>query len=166
MKTIDIRRSIRNFKDTKVEKNKLEKILKAAMQAPSAYNQQAWEFIVLTNKEQLETLSQMSPYSKMLAKAPAAIIVLANQEKMRVPECWQQDLGAATQNILLEAVEQGLGSVWLANAPFEERMQYIKDMFKLPESIVPYSVVALGYSDQKNNYVDRFDDTKIHYDKW
>jgi nitroreductase len=166
MEIINIRRSIRRFKDNKVEKEKINKLLRAAMQAPSAFNQQAWEFIVVENKETLKKLSEMSLYSKQTEKSPVTIIILANRENMRVPECWQQDLGAATQNILLEAVELGLGGVWMAVAPFEDRMNFIKKMFDLPENILPYSAVSLGYPEDENKFIDRYDSSKVHYEKW
>ncbi len=166
MNTIDNRRSIRSFKDKKVESEKIEKLLRAAMQAPSAYNQQAWEFIVVENKETLSKLSNMSDYSKPVEKSALTIVVSANEDNLTVPECWQQDLGAATQNLLLEAVEQGLGSVWMAAAPSEDRMEFIKDLFDLPKNIKPYSVIAIGYPQADNKYIDRYVPEKVHYEKW
>lgn len=166
MDIINKRRSTRTYKDKPVEKEKIEELLKAAMQAPSAYNQQAWEFIVIENEETRQKISNMSPYAKPLENAPLAIIVLADQENMKVPECWQQDLGAATENLLLEAVELGLGGVWLAAAPFESRMGHIKDMFSLPDSIKPFAVVAIGYPAEATQYIDRYEKSKVHFEKW
>lgn len=166
MKTIDIRRSIRSFTDKKVEAETIEQLLRAAMQAPSAYNQRAWEFLVVEDKEILAELSKMSDYAGPVNKSAVTIVVMANESNLSVPECWQQDLGAATQNILLEAVEHGLGAVWMAAAPTEDRITYIKELFELPEEIKPYSVIALGYSDAENKYIDRFEPNKIHYGKW
>ncbi|GIM27580.1 nitroreductase [Clostridium polyendosporum] len=166
MEIINKRRSIRAYKDIQVEKEKIEKLLRAAMQAPSAFNQQAWEFIVVEDKETLKKISEMSPYSKPVENSPLTFIVLGNRDNMKVPECWQQDLGAATENLLLEAVELGLGGVWMAIAPIEERMNYIKDMFNLPENIVPYSVIPVGYPVDKPNFIDRYDSNKVHHEKW
>lgn len=98
MKEIFERVSVRKFTNDKVEEEKIEKILRAAMQAPSAGNQQPWEFIVVENKETLAKLANMSPYSKFIAEAPTSIVVLCNNEKLIYPENWMQDLGAATQN--------------------------------------------------------------------
>ena len=97
MDAIFQRRSIRKYKNTPVEKEKIELLLRAAMQAPSAGNQQPWEFIIVENKETLKKLSNVSPFSKMLAAAPLAIVLLANKNNMRYPEYWQQDMAAATQ---------------------------------------------------------------------
>lgn len=117
MDAIFNRRSIRKYKDKPVEKEKIEKLLRAAMQAPSAGNQQPWEFIVIQDKENLKKLSGMSPYSKLIMNAPLTFVLLGNKDKMKFPENWQQDMGASAENILLEAVELGLGAVWLGVAP-------------------------------------------------
>ena len=168
MESIFKRRSIRKYNNQPVEKDKINKLLRAAMQAPSAGNQQPWEFIVLQDKDNLKRLSKMSPYSRAIADAPLAIVVLANQERMRYPENWQQDLGAATENLLLEAVELNLGAVWMGAAPLEDRMNYLKEMFNLPEKLMPYCIITVGYPEEGkgNEFVDRFDETRIHYETY
>ena len=168
MENIFVRRSIRKYKNIQIEKEKIEKLLHAAMQAPSAGNQQPWEFLILENKETLGKLSKISPYATMLKEAPLAIIVLSNTEKMRFPEYWQQDLGAATQNILLEAVELGLGSVWLGVAPLKEREDFIKEMFNLPNEVTPFNIIVLGYPSegQENKFVDRYDEARVHFEEY
>ena len=168
MENIFVRRSIRKYKNIQIEKEKIEKLLHAAMQAPSAGNQQPWEFLILENKETLGKLSKISPYATMLKEAPLAIIVLSNEEKMRFPEYWQQDLGAATQNILLEAVELGLGSVWLGVAPLKEREDFIKEMFNLPNEVTPFNIIVLGYPSegQENKFVDRYDEVRVHFEEY
>ncbi|MFI3229365.1 MAG: nitroreductase family protein [Bacillota bacterium] len=165
MELINIRRSVRSYTDQKVEAEKVELLMKAAMQAPSAHNQQAWEFYIVEDKETLEKLSHYSPYSICVASAPMAIVVAGNKEKMVSPEYWQQDLGAATQNILLEAANIGLGGVWLACAPVEDRMQNIKDMFGLDDNILPYCVISVGYPKWENahKFKDRFNAESVHY---
>lgn len=167
MNAIFDRRSIRKYLDKQVEDEKIEQIIKAAMQAPSAANQQPWEFIVVRDKTILDKLSQMSPYSKMVKDADVAVILLGNTEKLIFPENWQLDLAAATQNLLLEAVIMGLGAVWLGVSPVEERVNYIKEIFDLPDNIVPFSLVPIGYPrEEKNRYINRFNPHKVHYDKW
>ena len=168
MENIFIRRSIRKYQDKSIEKEKIEKLLRAAMQAPSAGNQQPWEFLVVENKETLGKLSEISPYATMLKEAPLAIIVLSNEERMKFPEYWQQDLGAATQNILLEAVELGLGSVWLGVTPLKEREDFIKNIFSLPQNITPFNIIVLGYPSegQENKFVDRYDEARVHFEEY
>lgn len=168
MDAIFNRRSIRKFKDKPVEDEKIDKLLRAAMQAPSAVNQQPWEFIVVREKNTLKKLSEISPYSKMVADAPLAVVVLGNEERMRLKHHWEQDLAAATQNILLEAVYLGLGAVWLGVAPDEERMDKIRNIFGLSRRLRPFCVIPIGYpgDGQENKFVDRYDPSKVHYDKY
>jgi len=164
MKVIDIRRSVRKFSDQKVEADKIEKLLRAAMQAPSAANQQPWEFVVVQGKEKLEALSKMSPYATPIAKAPLAVVMMANKERLKFPENWEQDMSAATQNLLLEAVKLDLGSVWLGVAPLEDIEEHVAKVLKLTDTYKPFAVIALGYpaSADANKFVDRFDVTRVH----
>ncbi|WP_320128788.1 nitroreductase family protein [uncultured Sphaerochaeta sp.] len=168
METINNRRSIRAYEDKPVEQEKIEKLLRAGMQAPSARNQQAWEFLVIQNKETLHILSLTSTYSRLVEKAPLVIITLGNEERFTSPENWQQGMGATTQNILLEAVEQGLGAVWIGVAPDEERMDYIRNCFGLPQTLRPFNLIAIGYpiKGTGNKFVDRYDEKKVHYEKY
>lgn len=145
MNEIFLRHSVRRFSDLPVESEKIEKLLKAAMAAPTAGNQREWEFIVVTDPELLEKVSQASPYARCTATAPLAIIPVANLQTARFPENWEQDLGAAMENILLEAVHLKLGGVWLGIAPLEDRMNQISKIFDLPVHIKPYAIATLGY---------------------
>ena len=166
MNSIFIRRSVRNYLNKQVESEKVEQLLKAAMQSPSAGNQQPWEFIVVQDKQLLSKLSLTSPYAGPVKGAPVAIVVLGNKENIKYPEYLQQYLSAATQNLLLQAVELELGAVWLGVAPIEERMKYIAELFDLPESILPFAIVPVGYPETESKYVDRYEKEKVHYDKY
>lgn len=167
MKEIFNRRSIRKFLDRPVEKDKIDLLLKAAMQAPSAGNQQPWEFIVVENKEALEKLGHMTPYSKPAAESAVTFVLIANCKELRHNTFWPQDLSAAMQNILLEAVQLELGAVWMGVATNKAAEDYLIDMFHFPEYIKPFALVALGYPDgQKNEFTDRYKPEKVHYEKW
>lgn len=104
----------------------------------------------------------MSPYAGMVKEASLAVILLANEQKMKFPENWQQDMAAATQNLLLEAVSLDLGAVWLGVAPLTDRMTYLSELFKLPGYVKPFAVVPVGYPATENKFVDRFDESRIH----
>ena len=158
--------SIRKYKNKKIEKEKIEVLLKAAMRAPSAANGQPWEFIVVTNKDTLYKLSEISPHSQMIGAAPLAIIFLANTKNQKYPQFYQQDMAASMENLLIEVCNQGLGAVWLGIAPLEDRMQFITDMFNLSKDIKPFSIAVIGYADEDRNPDERFDSTKIHYEKY
>ena len=165
MESIFKRRSVRKYKEQQVEKEKIEKLLRAAMQAPSARNQQCWEFIVVEDKEKLNQLSNMGPNAKLIENAPLAIVVLGNEERMTCKEYWEQDLGASTQNILLEAVNLNLGSVWIGTAPHKDRMDHVSNIFNLKENLKPFCIISIGYplDDNANKFIDRFDETRVQY---
>ncbi len=169
METLDAilnRRSIRKFKPKSVEEEKTEKILKAAMYAPSARNTQSWQFIVITKREILDEIKKVHPYAGMLSEATLAIVVCGDKTHEPNEGYLNTNCSAATQNILLAAYALGLGSVWLGVYPREERMKGIKDLFKLPEHIIPISLIALGYPNESKENPERFFQDKIHYDKY
>ncbi|MBQ9625067.1 MAG: nitroreductase family protein [Clostridia bacterium] len=164
MNEIFKRVSIRKFQDKAVEKEKIEEILKAAMAAPSAANRQPWEFYVVTDDKKKQQLAETSAYSKPAAKAPVVIVTCYNTTVMRFPEFNLVDLGAATENILLEATSLGLGSCWLAVAPDDKRMKLVEEALEInPEEMHAFAMVAIGYSDEEKEQEDRFDKNKIHY---
>jgi nitroreductase len=157
------RRSIRKYKTIPVEREKVDEILKAAMYAPSANNQQAWCFYVITERDKLNKLSEIHPYAKMLQQAPLAILVCADLSIAKSPDYWVQDCSAATQNILLSAYALGLGSVWLGVHPRETRVNAMKEYFNLPENIHPLSLIAIGYADEQKEMPERFNLDRITY---
>lgn len=161
------RRSIRKFMDKQVEDEKIDKLLRAAMQAPSAANQQPWEFIVVKDKEALKKLSEISPYAKPAAGSGVTFILLADSNYFKVPNAWQQDMGAVSQNILLEAVHLNLGAVWLGVASSDTTPDKVSELYQLPENIKPFAFIAVGYPDeQKNEFTDRYKPERVHYEKW
>jgi nitroreductase len=159
------RRSIRKFTDQPVEREKIQSLLRAAMQAPSAKNTQCWEFLVIEKAESKEAVSKMSPYAMCAKNAAALILVMGNYERIdHVLPIWAQDLSAATQNILIQAEAEGLGATWLGMYPFEERIEALRDYFDLGEMVIPFSVVALGYKATEKEPEDRYDPEKVHWE--
>ena len=167
MKEIFNRRSIRSFEEKPIEREKVEKLLRAAMQAPSAANQQPWEFIVVEDKDKLNELSKMTPYSKPVEGSAVTLVLLTDSRTFRIPAAWHQDMGAAAQNILLEAVHLGLGGVWLGVSTLDAAAQYVSELFMLPDYIQPFALIALGYpKGAENVFVDRYNEEKVHYETW
>ena len=160
------RRSIRKYKDIKVSDEIVEDLLRAAMAAPSAMNQQPWEFVVLRDKEVMKKITEVHPYSKMLLQADAAIVVCGNQEKEIAKGFWVEDCSAAAENILIAAQDKGLGAVWLGVYPAEERPDQISEVLGLPKSVIPLCIIPVGYPDEEKEPADRFNKEKIHYDRW
>ncbi|MBO4836589.1 MAG: nitroreductase family protein [Clostridia bacterium] len=162
MNSIYHRVSIRKYQDKPVEKEKVEAILRAAMQAPSAVNQQPWEFYVVTDREKLIALSRVSPYARMTKYAPAAI-VSAYRIQCRVPVYAQIDLSIAMENLWLETDAQGLGGVWLGIAPVEERMQAVEQIIGMPDTLRAFAVFPFGYPAEERPQQDRYDESRIHW---
>lgn len=166
MNAILNRKSIRKYKDRKVNDEILEELLKAGMQAPSAGNEQPWEFIVLRNKDIMAKITEFHPYSKMLLNTDVAIVICGDESKEVFKGFWVQDCSAATENILLAAEEKGLGAVWLGVYPIEDRVEGIKKLLNLPDSVIPLSIIPVGYPDEQREAADRFNTARIHYDRW
>ncbi|MBR1895421.1 MAG: nitroreductase family protein [Pyramidobacter sp.] len=154
--------SIRKYQDRPVEPEKIEAILRAAMQAPSAANQQPWEFYVVTDREKLAALSQVSPYAKMTAAAPVAIVSVYRKECL-LPAYAEIDLSIAMENLWLETDAQGLGGVWLGIAPLEDRMEAVEKILALPESVRAFAIFPFGYPAEERRQQNRFDTSRIHY---
>lgn len=122
----------------------LQKIAEYGLYAPSAHNQQAWKFFIISKKSDFVFLGQLMEFWKMIPQAWGVILVSFDQKSLRSPEFIQQDMGACIQNILLSSHAQGLGAVWVGLYPHEAEMQAIHQHFQLPETIVPFALVAIG----------------------
>lgn len=166
LQQILVRRSIRSFTDQEVVDETVKILLRAAMQAPSAGNQQPWRFVVVRDRQVLEKLADMSPYAGAAAGAALAVVVLGDAAGCPFAQNWAQDCAAATQNLLLEATHQGLGSVWLGVYPEKDREEKVARVLNVPEGITPFAVVALGYSKQANEFVDRYDPEKVRFESF
>lgn len=168
MDAIMLRRSARKFLETPVEPEKLERILRAAMQSPTGHNAQEWEFLVIREKETLIKISQASVETSAAKNAPLAVLLLANMERAAAtaPMIWAADLAAAAQTILIQAEAEGLGAVWLSCWPYEAKMAHLRELFALPEHIIPYCVIPIGYKAKAKPFEDRYDPGKIHYEHY
>ena len=163
MENIFHRVSIRKYEDKPVEKEKILQILKAGMQAPSACNQQPWEFYVVTDKEKIRELSKATPYSGCAAGAPVVIVPVYRKEGLVVQDMAQIDMSIAQENIWLETDAQGLGGVWFGIAPVEDRMEEVHRLLELPENVKVFSMFALGYPAETRPQQNRFEPERIHF---
>ena len=158
------RRSVRRFQERPVEPEKLEQILRAAMAAPSAGNQQPWEFFVVRDREKLAALAQVSPYAGPAANAPVAVVAAYRQAGCKYPQYAQIDLAASVENLWLAAQALGLGGVWLGIAPEADRMAGVAEILPLPEGLAAFAVVPLGYPEAEGGErPDRYRPERVHY---
>ena len=160
------RRSIRKYKSQKIERQKLETILRAAMYAPSAVNKQPWHFIIVDDKNIMSRVMEIHPSSKMLATASHAILVCGNENLQHDKGYWIADCGAATQNLLLAATFLGIGSCWIGVYPREKRIQAFSELFNLPKHVKPFALVSLGYPDEEKEIPERYKPERIYYNTW
>ena len=169
LNTILKRTSIRSYENKTVEKEKIEKLLRAGMAAPTAMNKQPWHFVVVTDKGQLQKLSEANPYAAMAAKAPLAIVVCGDMKKAaegNAREFWIQDCSAATENILLAATGMGLGAVWTGTYPSKERCADVAKILELPESLIPLNTIVIGYPDADVSPKDKWNTENISYNTY
>lgn len=160
------RTSVRSYEDRAVESDKVEKLLRAGMAAPTAVNKQPWHFIVVTDKNQLLKLSEANPNAGMAVKAPLAIVVCGDMDKALegdAREFWIQDCSAATENILLAATGMGLGAVWTGTYPSKERCAAVAKALKLPESLIPLNTIVIGYPDTDPTPKDKWKKENVSY---
>mgnify|MGYP001068744350 FL=1 len=166
MEAILTRRSIRKYTNQPVPEQVVKELLEAAMSAPSAVNQQPWQFIVINDRKILGEIPKLHPYSLMLRAAPVAILVCGDLQLEKMRGYWVQDCSAATENILVAANAKGLGAVWLGVYPVERRVTGIKKLLDLPENVIPFSIVSIGYPAVKKPPANRYDSSRIHYNRW
>ena len=147
IKAIRDRKSIRNYvPKANVSEAQIKELLEAAMLAPSACNSRPWKFIVVQNREKFGEITKIHPHTQMLATASCAILVCAdlNLQSGVSEGFFPQDCGAATQNILLQATELGLGTCWCGIYPKEDKVRAFRSLFGLPSNVVPFCVIAVG----------------------
>lgn len=163
---IATRTSVRDYEARPVEKEKIEKMLRAAMAAPTAMNKQPWHFVVVDQRNVLDALAGANPYAKMLKKAPLAIVVCGNTDKMIEGggrDFWIQDASAATENLLLAAHAMGLGAVWTGAYPSEELCISISKVLSLSDNLIPLNMIVVGYPAEQPQPKQKFKEENISY---
>ncbi|MDR0367627.1 MAG: nitroreductase family protein [Bacteroidales bacterium] len=158
------RKSVRNFiADKPIGKEDIDRIIRAGFAAPSGRDSRPWEIVVVDDREVLDGMAEKLPYAKMLAQSPLAMIVCGDTTKSSY---WYVDCSAVTENILLAVEALGLGAVWTAAYPYEDRTGVVAEYLHLPDNILPLVVIPMGYPQGEHKPKDKYDPTKIHYNKW
>lgn len=155
------RTSIRNFTGDPVSKEQLEVLLKAGMAAPTAMNVQPWRFVVVTDKDKIAEVFGTGPRSGMFTTAGAVIVVCGQTTKF-----WFEDCSAAAENILLAATAEGLGAVWTAGYPAEERIAPIAAALGIPAGVVPLCIIPVGVPAENPTPKDKWKPENIHWEQW
>lgn len=155
------RRSVRSYTEEPVTREQLTEMLRAAMNAPTAKNCQEWRFHVITDRATLDRISEIHPSAKMMLKAQAAVLVSCDRNIAATEGYGYLDCGAAIENMLLEAVHQGLSTCWCGLAPMEDRISSFRVEFRLPETLLPMGIVAVGHAQAPKPRKDQYDPQKV-----
>lgn len=163
------RSSVRSYQPKPIEETKIEKLLRAGMAAPTAVNQQPWHFVVIRNRATLDKIAELTPNAGMVKEAPLAIVVCGdmNREKAEVVQMfWNQDVSAATENILLQAHAMGLGAVWTGLYPDPDRCRAISNLLNMPDNIKPFCTIVVGYPKGDTMPKDKWNPDNITYESF
>ena len=166
MDTIFQRRSVRKFLEKKISEEDIKRILKAGMAAPSCKASCEWVFVVMRDRERFQKFLEVHPYATALKTADTVILVCAdlNLEKEPGEGWWIQDCSAAMQNMLLEATDLSIGSLWLGVHPKQERIDFIKELCCLPDHVEPLGMVVLGTAAKEKSPIDRYLEDQVFYE--
>jgi len=160
------RRSIRKYRKHIISKEMVQLLLQAACSAPSAGNQQPWQFVLLEDHKILNVIHTFHPSARMLKDADKAILICGDLNLEKFKGFWMIDCAAATENILLAAHALGLGACWLGVFPREGRVTGMRKLLHLPAHIIPFALVSLGYPGEIKPREDRYDPSRVHLNKW
>ena len=160
------RRSIRKYSNKPINSDIIKQLLETAFSAPSASDRRPWHFIIIDDREILDAIPKFHPYSNMLKNAKTAILACGDLHLEESEGYLSVNCSAATENILLAAHAIGLGACWLGIYPRKERINGIKKLIKLPEHIIPISLISLGYPAEYKTKEERYDENRVHYNKW
>jgi nitroreductase len=166
LEAIRTRRSIRKYADQSVPEELISTLLAAAMQAPSARNQQPWQFVVIDDRAMLAKIPPLMPNAAMAAGAALAILVCGDLELEKSEGYWVVDCAAAVENLLLAAHALGLGAVWCGVYPREQRMQGLRRLVGLPKNVVAHSLVVLGYPAEQVAAENRYRPERVRRNGW
>ncbi|MGQ9609399.1 MAG: nitroreductase family protein [bacterium] len=166
MEAILSRRSIRKYTNEDVSEEIVKELLEAAMSAPSAGNEQPWHFVVIRDRKILNEIPNIHPYSGMLREAPLAILICGDESLQKYKGYWVQDCSAATENLLIAINAKGLGGVWLGVYPVEDRVNGIRKLLDMPNNVIPFSLISIGYPAEQKPPANRYNSSRIHYDRW
>jgi nitroreductase len=162
------RRSIRDYTSHPVPEDLVKLLVEAGMCAPSAFNERSSEFIVINDRKVLDEIFNIIAKAKQIKRATMAIMICGNTGKEKFPGqgFWQLDGSVAAENILLAAHAVGLGAVWTAIYPYEDRMAAVKKLMQLPEEVQPLCIIPIGYPAEKKFRELRFEPARYHQNKW
>lgn len=155
------RRSIRAYTEAPVSEGQVKAMLQAAMAAPSASDKRPWAFVVVRDPARRKTLAGTHRWSYMCASAPVVVAVVGDPA---TSDHWVEDCSAATENLLLAASELGLGAVWVAVYPREQREASVRQELGIPDSLRVLCLVPVGHPSETKDARTRYEESKVHHE--
>ena len=159
------RRSIRSWTDEPLTEQERKTILDAAMNAPSAADARPWHFVTMDDPEIINQFTELGG-TEMLTDSTYIVMICGDQSKEIYPGFWPQDCSCAAQNMQLAAHDIGIGCVWIAIYPLEERVQKCREILGIPDDITPFALLAMGVPNEVLPAEERFDAERVHQNKW
>ncbi|MCD7809499.1 MAG: nitroreductase family protein [Erysipelotrichaceae bacterium] len=173
LETIKNRKSVRKYTDQPITDEQLHEILLAGMTAPSCTNAKDWSFIVVRDKDMLSKMADCNGKpAQLLKEANVGILVCGDLSRAfkLAKDYWIIDCSIACENMILAATDLGIGSVWLGTYPQMDRVNGLRELFDLPEDIIPHSIISFGYPDgellSNKDPEDRFEENRVHFNQW
>lgn len=170
IQTIKTRVSTRQYSDKDISDQDLQTILEAGMSGPSCVNARDWSFIVVRDSATLNKMADANGRpAEPLRTAKLGILICGDLERAfsGAPDYWVVDGSIAAQNMILAASALCIGSVWLGTWPQMDRVKKQADLFSLPETQVPHSIIAFGYPAEPSTKEKLiFEPDRVHYEKW
>ena len=160
------RRSIRAYTAQAVGDDAIQRLLEAAMAAPSAAATDPWRFVVIKNRAMLARIADALPYGKMMGSAALGMVVCGDLEAAHDKQLSYllQDCSAAIENLLLCAHVLGLGACWLGVHPREQRVKALQEILALKASVIPVACIAIGYPAESKEPRTRFNPDYVRYE--
>lgn len=155
------RRSIRSYTSQDVTDQQVQAMLEAAMAGPTADNLQPWHFVVVRDAGVRRQLSRVHQWASMCEGAPVVFAVCGEAGNAY----WIEDTSAATENLLLEAVAQGLGSVWIGIRGNEAEAR-VRLILGIPQHMGVLCLVPVGYPGEVKEPRTQYDQRKVHYERF
>lgn len=170
IQAIKTRVSTRQYSDQEISEQDLQTILEAGMSGPSCVNSRDWSFIVVRDSETLNKMADANGRpAEPLRTAKLGILICGDLERAfsGAPDYWVVDGSIAAQNMILAAHALGIGSVWLGTWPQMNRVEKQAELFGLPETQIPHSIIVFGYPAAPSNKEKLlFEENRVHYEKW
>lgn len=162
--------SIREYSERPISDEALRIILQAGMSGPSCVNARDWSFIVVRDREMLNQMADANGRpAEPLRTANVGILVCGDLERAfrGAPDYWVVDGAIAAQNMILAANALGIGSVWLGTWPQMHRVKAQSELFCLPETQIPHSIIAFGYPKEESTKEKLlWEEDRVHFEKW